>query len=973
MAKITHRNHLKECCLIIMVALMINLIGISLISSMEVDNVHSFDKNVGEYGKYEIKDWFGLIKLQDLELKSNTIVCSDDCRAEIPINHYQDGILIEDIRFIDNKTGEETNVRSYEFKVNGNDYNLGTKLDKGDYNLELLAEVKAFQVVDWQIKVQGEWLDEWAIFGSSLQDNLIVYYPFDESTGGTAVDSIGFLDATGANISSENWVPGKLNNAVRLNSTNQYFSLDATSFNFGIGNMTLSVWFNATDLTQAVFLGTDVTDGYAIQFLNPTQVRFFEGQVSGDAEFKAESLSGFDDGDWHHLVVVRDGSGVNSRIVLDGVSKTITYPVSPVDYNDGLTYIGAVENSGLPVVNFWNGSLDELGFWDRALLDSEIAELWNSGTPPNFRDIILNSPEENFKTLETTIEFNITSTAEDGRTIVNASLFTNASGNFIRVNETSGLTLQTETVIFNSIFTIGDYIWGAEFCNDLGACVFSENRTLSIVSFSENSKTFNSTALETSAQGFKINITIPSGFTVQSASLIYNGTINTGAIITNTENNDFDISKTITLSQGTQGFVSENRTFSFNITTSNLTSGDIFSLVSSESTQLVNELNFGSCEGSLNISMLNFTMVNEITNIELNASINATTFKATFGIGVNPDNLIKNFTVDEQTTNMSRFNFCTSISTNIFTIDMEAFFTAVGFAEKNYFIEGATLTNETNLINLSMIPDDVGVEFFIDVEQDLFPLTNAIINIQKFFVGEGIFRTVEIDKTDNDGKIVAFLDLNKAYNFAITKDNELLAIIEKTAICEAAPCTILLSITGDTINVYEGFEEAFASNVLYNLSFNGGTKQVLFEFIDTTGLATSFRMDVIKSSSNSTGQIISTQTLFTSAGSMTFNASNETGNFKVETFISRSPAQFIDFITFFINDIGQELGILGLFMAFLTIVVIIFAISFTPRMLVFAVPMALTTVKLMGLVSLSNTALTAIYLLAGVAIAFMSR
>ncbi len=253
MAKITHRNHLKECCLIIMVALMINLIGISLISSMEVDNVHSFDKNVGEYGKYEIKDWFGLIKLQDLELKSNTIVCSDDCRAEIPINHYQDGILIEDIRFIDNKTGEETNVRSYEFKVNGNDYNLGTKLDKGDYNLELLAEVKAFQVVDWQIKVQGEWLDEWAIFGSSLQDNLIVYYPFDESTGGTAVDSIGFLDATGANISSENWVPGKLNNAVRLNSTNQYFSLDATSFNFGIGNMTLSVWFNSTDCTHAVF------------------------------------------------------------------------------------------------------------------------------------------------------------------------------------------------------------------------------------------------------------------------------------------------------------------------------------------------------------------------------------------------------------------------------------------------------------------------------------------------------------------------------------------------------------------------------------------------------------------------------------------------------------------------------------------------------------------------------------------------
>lgn len=959
----------------IMMFCIVLLMSIQLISSAEFDNIYSFDKNIGGYGKYEIKDWFGLIKLQDLELKSNTEVCSDDCRAEIPINHYQNGILIEDIRFIDAKTGNETMVRSYEFKVNGKNYNLGNKLDKGDYDLELLAEVKPFQVVDWQIKVQGKWLDEWAIFGSSLQDDLIVYYTFDETSGSNATDSMEFLNATGEGIGSDNWVPGILNNAVRFNGVDEYFNLSVADFQFGTGNFSISFWINITDGDNMAVYGTDATGGYIIQ-TRTTKLILFDG-VGGTDELKSDNPNIYDN-DWHHIVFISDGAGANDRIFIDGVSSLDTNLGNNNNMDTTtIARIGAAGNAG-SIISFLNGSLDELAIANRSWTDDEVATLFGGGTPPDIGspspDIILGSPENGFTSINPIVEFTINASIFGEETISNASLFHNGSGSFIRVNETSGLTLKNEIINWTQILPIANFDWFVEVCDSGGLCSFSlTNRSISITNIIENSKTFNSSVLETSIQNFIINITIVNGFNIQNADLIYNGTINSGATFINTFGNDFDISKSITIDQGKQGFVSENRNFSFNITTVNSTSGETFNFVSSESTQIVNEISFGICAGDLNISMLNFTMVNEITGIELNATKNATTFQATFNIGINPDNLIKNFTVNNQSTNSSRFNFCTSASTNVFTIDMEAFFTAVGFNDRNYFLDEATLTNTTNEINLSLLPDSVGVEFFIDVEQDLFPLTNAIINIQKFFIGEGVSRTIEIDRTDNDGKITSFLELNKDHTFSITKDGELLAIIEKRAICEAAPCTILLSITSETTDIYEGFNEAFASNVLYNLSFNGGTKQVTFEFIDTTGLATSFRMDVIRSSSNSTAEIINSQTLFTSAGSMTFNASNLTGDFKVETFITRSPAQFIDFITFFISDIAQELGILGLFMAFLTILVIIFGISFTPRILVLAVPMALTTVKLMGLVSLSNTALTALYLLAGLAIAFMSR
>ncbi len=973
------RSHTAKIMLFCIVLVM----SISLISGATFDNTKSFDKNIGSYGKYEIKDWFGILKLQDLELKSNTNLCNNDCRAEIPINHYQDGILIEDIRFIDVETGKETEVKSYELKTDGRYYIIGSEKSSGNYDFEIFAELYPLQIVDWQIKVHGVWLDEWAIFGSSLQNNLIHYWDFNQ-VGNDATDRVGNINVTlRGTVASE--AVGILNNSFDYpgGAGNYANTTDSDSFDFGTGGFSISGWVNTDNLvaSERLIAGGFTDDGnnqawFLGRFESQQKLNFgfIDGgiqEITVDVDWTLDK--------WHHWTIVR--SGANLEIFWEGESVlNWTLPGGASEEinsgTSGLIFGARFQGAAQAPQELIDGFLDEIGIWDRALTRVEVATLNGTTTPPRYTNIFidLNSPANNFKITPSLINFNATGTAIEGATISNASLFSNASGNFVRTNETSGLSQVTETVIWDLAFNnIGDFSWFVEFCDNLGKCQNTQNRTISISSLIENSKTFNSTALETSIQTFIMNVTIIEGFSMQNADLIYNGTIHTGATIANTGGNFFDISKTITLEQGVSGFTSENRTFLFNVTTVNETSGELSNFISSESTQLVNEISFGSCAGTLNISMLNFTMVNEISGIELNASDNATTFQATFNIGVNPDNLLKNFTINEQMVNKSRFNFCTSVSTNVFTIDMEAFYTAEGFAEKNYFLEGATLTNTSNLINLSMIADSVGVEFFIDVEQDLFPLTNAIINIQKFFVGEGVFRTVEIDKTDNDGKITAFLDLNKAYNFAITKDNKLLAIIEKTAICEAAPCTILLSITGDTVDVYAGFSEAFATNVLYNLTFNGGTKQVLFEFIDTTGLATSFRMDVIKSSSNSTGQIINTQTLFTSAGSMTFDASNESGNFKVETFISRSPAQFIDFITFFINEVGQELGILGLLMGFITILTIIFGISFTPRILVFAVPMALTTVKLMGLVSLSNTALTALYILAGVAVAFMSR
>ncbi|GAI54840.1 unnamed protein product, partial [marine sediment metagenome] len=63
--------------------------------------------------------------------------------------------------------------------------------------------------------------------------------------------------------------------------------------------------------------------------------------------------------------------------------------------------------------------------------------------------------------------------------------------------------------------------------------------------------------------------------------------------------------------------------------------------------------------------------------------------------------------------------------------------------------------------------------------QDLSPITSATINIEKFFVGEGIYKTIEIDETSSDsGEFTAYLDLDKDYKFTISKEGSVLGLLQ---------------------------------------------------------------------------------------------------------------------------------------------------------------------------------------------------
>ncbi len=171
------------------------------------DNWKYYDK---ETKTITIKNNLILKDLEKATLVSNTYNCGVDCSATKEITLYEDGVLINDLRFYRLFTdgskeisepkkynlkyykdvGEfvcngkllstldnGTEIRECLLEFNGNNkvwstYELGTEVKAGNYEVELTGTKKINRIYDWQIQMQGRWINEWATWGNiSLGDD----------------------------------------------------------------------------------------------------------------------------------------------------------------------------------------------------------------------------------------------------------------------------------------------------------------------------------------------------------------------------------------------------------------------------------------------------------------------------------------------------------------------------------------------------------------------------------------------------------------------------------------------------------------------------------------------------------------------------------------------------------------------------------------------------------------------------------
>lgn len=215
----------------------------------------------------------------------------------------------------------------------------------------------------------------------SLLDNLISYYKLDEASG-NALDAHNGHDGVATNNPGSG--SGKINTSRTFApASDQYFTNTSSAFSFPSTDFTIQAWINPTS-----FSGADVWGRGAICYTKTDQIGdwIFGGNVNDklilmhwqntgdDLDGRKISVNTISLSTWSHYIARK--SGATYTLWLNGVSEAFTtdrtgHGWDNIDLNIGKSFSTSAYH--------WNGSLDEIGIWDRALSDSEIGELWNAG------------------------------------------------------------------------------------------------------------------------------------------------------------------------------------------------------------------------------------------------------------------------------------------------------------------------------------------------------------------------------------------------------------------------------------------------------------------------------------------------------------------------------------------------------------------------------------------------------------------
>ncbi len=211
----------------------------------------------------------------------------------------------------------------------------------------------------------------------ALVDNLISYWKLDEASGGA-------LDAHGTNpLADSNTVgaaTGKINGCRSFvyASSESLWIADNAGLSAGDVDFTIAGWMkiNGTGGSMNAVAKNTASHG-----------EYYLGFTAGSTAFKFEVYGGpgFADplfviagtpsaGTWYHVVAWHDSVNNVIGISVNGGTAVTAARTTGVHDGAGAFYLG-----GDALGNFWDGQIDEVGFWKRVLTSQERTDLYNGG------------------------------------------------------------------------------------------------------------------------------------------------------------------------------------------------------------------------------------------------------------------------------------------------------------------------------------------------------------------------------------------------------------------------------------------------------------------------------------------------------------------------------------------------------------------------------------------------------------------
>lgn len=220
-----------------------------------------------------------------------------------------------------------------------------------------------------------------------FEEGLMGYWHFDEATSTIAYDASGNGN-NGTLTNGPTWQTSascRAGECLSFNGTNYVIG---PSSNIITGNnlqtITISAWVKTTatgaqypvavkrSSAQSTLISItsnqDLSGNTAIGYLG-----FLTRNYADSAHSWLVASGGYNDGRWHHVVGVVNN--MTRTLYIDGIQKGTdsTQGMQKVSGNTAPLYIGSFDNSQL----FFNGSVDEVRIYDRALSAQEVLDMYN--------------------------------------------------------------------------------------------------------------------------------------------------------------------------------------------------------------------------------------------------------------------------------------------------------------------------------------------------------------------------------------------------------------------------------------------------------------------------------------------------------------------------------------------------------------------------------------------------------------------
>lgn len=802
----------------------------------------------------------------------------------------------------------------------------GTTLPKGKTRLALVTDVAKGDYFDGIPTLFGERIDRWAVWTEALNTEIVSYYTLNESSGTIASESVNSIfNGSGVNLEGDEWSKGIIGNGFNTSGVaDEAMSISASMFD-NMQNWTISIWVNATNpgVGNQRYLGNWFQGSTGSQLTSNIAGGVFGYSLVIDAVSKNVNSPDTVNADvWHNVIITYNGT--EAGLWING-----TFITSESGYSDNVFTSDRVMHLAQMNGDAFTGTLDEVTFWNRTLSVTEISDLWNDGEGITFNPIAgddffivtLQNPTNHTNTTRSDFNFDMTSAATgSGTAMINTTLlvwnpdkslfgsnFTLLTGNISNSTNLSMQGLQSNT----------SYEWNYELCSIQGAfniqCNMSaSNFTLNVVSLITTGEAFTASTIESTIETFELNVTLHNDRSISLARLVYNNT-EAIPIVANPQGKDFILIATVTTPSVTTDV---NIPFFWNITLDNT---ENFS--SSNLSQVVSPVRIDNCT-TFSQTILNLSIVDE----ELQTLISPSTLE--ISLNVSDESGTNSIVILGQNTTLNPFSLCleNQLSPGV-TLSFNSiikYFTPV-HAIEYYNIINFSLTNETMAQNITLFDLNISdtTEFQLTFTgSDYLPVENALVFVDRQYIPENTFKTVELPKTDSNGQTVLHLVRNDIiYNIRVSKNGIILGNFENLiAFCEdftIGDCKIILD-AGDSTQALFNYDEELGITFT-TPTFDNNTRDIRFNFLTSDGTAKTVLMNVTRSDIFG-NRTVCEDTLLSSGGTLSCNvpSSIDDADLRISVFVNGEQSVF-KVIRLELTDFGV-VGYLVLFIMSLSLI-----------------------------------------------------